>query len=314
MTQQDMPRTVELRLTVPPGKKEDFASYLLGLGLSGFVEGALDCDIPFEYGPEHLHHDYYVDHDQGMSPLVFYATSRSELEAVLSRIAAHLHESGLEAHELQVGWDEISETSWKDSWKESFRPLLLSGCLAVLPPWEDPAQHPAQVHVIIDPGMAFGTGQHETTQLCLRIFLERSKRAYGDVLDVGTGSGILAIAARKFGCNKVTGCDIDPDSIRIAKENALANGHPELKWSTAPASAFQDAGYDLVFANITARPLLSLLPALAQKARPKAHFIASGVLLSEQDEFAAALAGAGFEVLDTLQHNDWVGFWARRKG
>ena len=305
-------QTHELRLQVPPSRKDDFASYLVGLGLAGFVEGALDCDIPFEYGPDHLHHDYYVDHDNGQTPLVFYATTRAELEETLQRIRSGLASLGLGPDELQVAWGILDEADWKDSWKQSFRPLLVAGRLAILPPWEDPQQHKADVHIIIDPGMAFGTGQHETTQLCLRLYLERTPLSFDRVLDVGTGSGILSIAAHKLGCRNVTGCDIDPDSARIAAENARLNGCAGIQFSARAIESFADAGFDLVFANITARPLISLLPGIASKALTGATLISSGVLVSEAEEFQAALESAGFVVVETMRHNDWIGFLARR--
>jgi ribosomal protein L11 methyltransferase len=310
-TQESLVMTYELSIKVPAHKKEAFIGYLLSMGLSGFVEGALDCDIPFEYGPDHLHHDYYVDHDNGENPLMFYAAERGELEATLAKALANLDAIGLKEGEVQVVWKTMSENSWKESWKESFRPLLIAQELAILPPWESPADFPVAVHVVINPGMAFGTGQHETTQLCLQLYLEQTPRVFESVLDVGTGSGILAIAARKFGCQELLGCDIDAASVSIARDNAVANGCPELEFTNDDVSLLPAKSFDLIFANITARPLMSLLRPIAATALPNATLITSGILVTERHEFEAALEDVGFSVTHVLQKNDWIGFVAR---
>jgi ribosomal protein L11 methyltransferase len=303
--------TQELRLHVAPKVKDDFADYLLELGLSGYVEGSLDCDITFEYGPDHLHHDYYVDNDQGRSPFVFYSVDKAELEETLLRIRQGLTEAGIDPAALTVEWGELAEASWKESWKESFRPLRIADELVVLPPWEPLADHPAPLQIVIDPGMAFGTGQHETTQLCLGLYLSKTARRFERVLDVGTGSGILAIAADKCGCPFVLGCDIDPDSVRIAKENAVLNGVPEIGFTADPLEHISASGFDLIFANITARPLMSLLDGMAAKAALGACLVTSGVLATEEEEFTVALRAAGFFVTERQQAGDWIGLIAR---
>jgi ribosomal protein L11 methyltransferase len=305
--------THELRLQLPAEYKDRFSEFLLGLGYSGFVEGSIDCDISFEYGPEHLHHDYYVDNDKGVSPFVFYSVLQEELQEMLARIYENLANIGLERSQLTAEWKVLQDAEWKESWKDSFRPLAVGDDLVVLPPWEDASAFAGRVAIVIDPGMAFGTGQHETTQLCLSMFLYHTKRRFLRVFDVGTGSGILAIAARKFGCDGlILGCDIDPDSVRIAAENAVLNGCPEIKFTNDAVAHIDEKNFDLVFANITAKPLLSLIPAIVERAAVGAEVLISGVLDSEEQDFTDVLRKNGLNVRFRTRQRDWVGLIATR--
>lgn len=311
MSAQDV--THELRLHVPAEQKDRFSEFLLGLGYSGFVEGSIDCDISFEYGPEHLHHDYYVDNDKGMSPFVFYSVLKEELEEMLGRIHENLSGIGLEREQLGAKWKVLEDAEWKESWKDSFRPLALGEDLVILPPWEDARTFAGRVSIVIDPGMAFGTGQHETTQLCLSMFLYHTKRSFKRVFDVGTGSGILAIAARKFGCDGlILGCDIDPDSVRIAAENAILNDCPDIKFTNDAVARINENNFDLVFANITAKPLLSLIPAIVERAAVGAEVLISGVLDSEEQDFTDVLRANGLRVRFRTRQRDWIGLIATR--
>ncbi len=310
MTSPDL--THELRLAVPASAKETFSELLLHLGISGFVEGSIDCDIPFEYGEEHFRHDYYADHDQG-SPFILYDPSRETLEAHLKAIINNLEQWNLKETDLRVNWASVADQDWKESWKESFRPLHVGAECVILPPWEDPESFAAKEKIIINPGMAFGTGQHETTQLCLKVYLDETKRSFDRVFDVGTGSGILAIAAVKFGCSQVLGCDIDADSVRIARENAELNSCPEIVFTADRLNTLSTTENDLIFANIQAKPLSKILADIVSRGSPKCTYIFSGILAEEEQWFAEQMSAHGLVAQKTLAQGDWLGILAQLK-
>lgn len=301
--------TFELTLSVPSERKEQFSEMLVGLGFSGFVEGSVDCDIPFEYGEAHLQRDYYAEHDSG-SPFVFYSSDRAELVDKLEAIQRNL-QGALSDLDLKVTWASLNDSDWKESWKQSFRPLRIGADCVILPPWEDPAQHPARFTIVIDPGMAFGTGQHETTQLCLRLFFDRSPICFSRVFDVGSGSGILAIAAAMAGAEEVLGCDIDSDSVRIAAENAAANGQPQIRFTDQRLKQIDYNGCDLIFANIQARPLAVILPDVVRCASPSCIFIFSGILKEEESWFTDQMSRAGLVSQRVVEQGDWIGMEVR---
>lgn len=310
MASQAEAETFELTLSVPSVRKELFSEMLVGLGFSGFVEGSVDCDIPFEYGEAHLQRDYYAEHDSG-SPFVFYSENRKELEDKLGTIQLSLADWSLADLDLNVTWATLKDADWKESWKQSFRPLRIGADCVILPPWEDPAQHPARYTIVIDPGMAFGTGQHETTQLCLRLFFDRSVFPFSKVFDVGSGSGILSIAAAMAGAEDVLGCDLDFDSVRIAAENAAANGHPQIRFTDQRLAQIDYSGCDLIFANIQARPLAVLLPDIVRCASPSCLFIFSGILKEEESWFRDQMGQSGLVTEKVVEQGDWLGMEAR---
>jgi ribosomal protein L11 methyltransferase len=310
MNPQPEPETIELTLSIPSDRKHDFSEMLVGVGLSGFVEGSVDCDIPFEYGEDHLQRDYYAEQDQG-SPFVFYGERRAELDEKLNLIQQSLSSWGLDDLNLSVAWAALRDADWKESWKQSFRPLRIGPDCVVLPPWEDPQQHPARHTIVIDPGMAFGTGQHETTQLCLRLFFEQDSFAFSKVFDVGSGSGILAIAAAMAGAGTILGCDLDPDSVRIAQENASANGCPHIQFTEERIATIKFEGCELIFANIQARPLAAILKDIVRCASPSCRFIFSGILKEEDIWFRDQMLSAGLVPSKVLEQGDWLGIEAR---
>ena len=210
-----------------------------------------------------------------------------DLAAAADTAAAELRRA------LRVSPDvaQLPDADWTVSWREHFRPQH-RGRVFVVAPWMAEADAPTPsgaVRVVLEPGLAFGTGDHPTTGMCLvalDLFLQRHPGAR--VLDVGTGSGLLCIAARKLAAGLVVGTDNDPIALRVARENAAVNGvgfdlRPDL-----PAGA----RFDLVLANILANTLIELAPALSQALAPGGRLVLSGILREQADAVEAAYAGA----------------------
>jgi len=187
--------------------------------------------------------------------------------------------------------------------KKGLIPLQV-GRVFLRPSWIEAEPPPGSVEVVLDPGMAFGTGTHPTTALCLEAvgdFL--SRRPGAAVLDVGTGSGLLAIAARRLGAGRVVATDNDPVALRVAAENASRNG-AALELIEAPLASVAGA-FDLVVANILANVLVELAPELSGHLSPGGELVLAGVLVPQEEEVRAAFAGRGLEGLSGSREGEW---------
>lgn len=242
----------------------------------------------------------------------FPADDRAEarLRAISERVRG-LPGLGLDllSEELAVRWTE--DTEWLDAWKQFFKPIRV-GRILVTPSWEHPSPEPGDVLVELDPGMAFGTGYHETTRLCLLALQDRI--AGGEtVLDVGTGSGILAIAAARLGASRVVGLDIDRTAVEVAASNVRGTGLNavvQIREADSP-SAF-DGEADVVVANIVAETVIDLAGALIEKTRRGGTLIASGIILDREAEVSARLSEMGVEPAGRRCEGEWVALEFRR--
>jgi ribosomal protein L11 methyltransferase len=186
---------------------------------------------------------------------------------------------------------EIPDQDWGESWKKDLAPFSV-GPVFIRPSWIAAAPPPGAVEVVLDPGMAFGTGTHPTTALCLEALCELLGGAPGaDVLDVGTGSGLLAIAAKKLGAGRVVGTEDDPVALRVAEENAYRNGIAlELRLEDPDTVA---GHFPVVVANILASTLVALAPGIAARLTPGGTLLLAGILAGQEDEVRAAYLAAG---------------------
>ena len=197
----------------------------------------------------------------------------------------------------------VEQEDWQNGWRKYYHPMDVGQRLAILPSWQD--YDTDRVKLILDPGLAFGTGGHETTNLCLEVLDERVKGGER-VLDIGTGSGILAIAALKLGAAVAEGVDIDPVAVRTAGENAALNGVADkLTVLVGDLSDKASGKYDIITANIVANAIMSLAPAVPGLMADGAVFIVSGIIDSRKDEVIAALEAAGLAVLEVKEKRGW---------
>lgn len=198
----------------------------------------------------------------------------------------------------------VPDEDWSEGWKKDFRPLDV-GRVRVRPSWIDEPVPPGRVEVVLDPGMAFGTGTHPTTSLCLAALSELlADRPGAAVLDVGTGSGLLAIAARKLGAGRVAGNDVDPVAVSVARENARANG-VEAELVSDPLERIHGE-FEVVVANILANTLVELAPLVAGKVAPGGTVLLSGILAPQADEVRAAYAALGLDPRPDRGDGEWV--------
>ena len=217
---------------------------------------------------------------------------------------------------------ELAEEDWTEAWKAQYHLLRFGQRTVIVPAWEAYEPAPGEIVIGLEPGMAFGTGLHPTTRLCLEA-LERHLMPDCTVLDVGTGSGILAIAAAKLGARAVLALDADSVAVTVAQENAATNGvgdrvtvwHGSLPgggeipgyYAATEAPKLVKAGrFDLVLINILAPVIVGMAPALAARLGPGGRVIAAGLIESQEADVAGALHGQGLEIVERAQEKDWV--------
>lgn len=248
-----------------------------------------------------------------------HAVLRSYLPSLSRQRLAHIEvgiklaSSVAELGELEItplGTDE----DWRDSWKQHFTLLRVGKNLVVKPSWIEYEAKPKDVVIDLDPGLAFGTGYHPTTYSCLEALEEIVKPGHS-VLDVGTGSGILTIAAAKLGAARITAVDIDGHAVRAARKNFRRTGISDLvnaESGSIPNNATRGRTYDVAVANISARGIRLVSPAIPDLLSRGGVFIASGIIVDQHDEAASAIADAGLVVEEMRQREDWLTILCRR--
>ncbi len=226
----------------------------------------------------------------------------------LRRFLAGLPVCGLDPGPARVEAVRRDDAEWAESWKRFYHTRRI-GRLVVRPSWEEYQPGPEEVVVTLDPGMAFGTGTHPTTALCLEA-LEEELSGGESVVDAGTGSGILAIAAAKLGAARVVACDADPVACQVAEENLARNGVTDrvvVRCADAgEALRSLDWPADLILANLTAEAIVSLAPVFAGAAAPGGRLLASGIVAERRAEVVGALAAAGLEVDTVREREGWA--------
>lgn len=232
---------------------------------------------------------------------VFISEERNPEESLyflMERIAADKIECGVEVI-------NVSDEDWANSWKKYYHPIKAGEKIVIVPAWEDYDKKDGELILKMDPGMAFGAGTHETTRLVIKE-IENYIKPGDTVLDVGTGSGILSIAASLLGASSINAYDIDPTAVRIAKENVKENNCINIKVDTSDLlSNVENKQYDLICANIVADIIIRMSKDLYKFAHKGTVFIASGILTERRDEVLEAMKKTPFEYLSEVSENGW---------
>ena len=226
-------------------------------------------------------------------------------EYLETRIAA----LGIDA---SISFEGVCEDDWAESWKQYYKPIPL-GRVTVVPAWEKYEAKEGEILVRMDPGMAFGTGTHETTRLVMRI-MQDELRGGERVLDVGTGSGILSICASKLGAASCNAYDIDPVAVKVARENAKDDGCDNITVGVSDLLTGVDLSggkYNFCVANIVADIIIRMMPDISDYLEVGAPLILSGIIAPRADEVREAVRAAGFEIVREEQENDWLAIMAK---
>lgn len=262
--------------------------------------------------------------DEGVAKVSFYLEPDSDIEGMLKRVEEGLSELSMftDLGECTIESGETEDKDWINNWKQYFKPFTVDDIL-IKPTWEEiPEEHRDKLLIEIDPGTAFGTGQHETTQLCIRQ-LRKYVTPETTLLDVGTGSGILGITALKLGAKEAFGTDLDENAIVAVRENMEANDIPEEKFQVLQGNIIDDkavqekAGfekYDVVVANILADIIILLQREISVHMKKNAVFITSGIINMKEEAVKKAFEeNEAFELMETTYQGEWVSITVRKK-
>ena len=311
----------EVRVKTTPEAIEILTGFLMAHGVNGvMIEDAGDFNrflndttIHWDYVDEELmkmaHCDtavkfYLPDNPQGFEMLNQIRTALGTLQA----------EQEIDMGDLDVTVSYQEEENWETAWKKYYRPIIVSDTLAVVPEWENFSAGEGQTVLRMDPGMAFGSGSHDTTRLCLT-FLDREKPEGMQVLDMGCGSGILSIAALLMGAKSVTAVDIDQLATKIARENAALNGCDDDRLQVRCGNILADetlaaeiggCSYDLILANIVADVIIAMAPLFRRFLKSDGTLIVSGIIAERAEEVTAHLQEHGFAICELREENDWA--------
>ena len=263
-----------------------------------------------------------IPDDDGIAYLNFYLDVDEDKEKVLADVRAALAEMQefLDLGECTIIESETEDKDWINNWKQYFKQFYVDDIL-IIPSWEEVKPEDRDKMIIhIDPGTAFGTGMHETTQLCIRQ-LKKYVTKDTELLDVGTGSGILSIISLKLGARHAVGTDLDPCAVPAVEENKEVNGIPVEAFDMMIGNIIDDKEvqdkvgyekYDIVTANILADVLVPLTPVIVHQMKPGAVYITSGILDVKEEVVKEAVVAAGLEVVEVTHQGEWVSVTARK--
>ena len=260
--------------------------------------------------------------DDGIAYLSFYLEEDADTESILKNVRQELEEMSefMDLGECSIEESETEDVDWVNNWKQYFHQFYVDDIL-IIPSWEDGKPEDEDKMVIhIDPGTAFGTGMHETTQLCIRQ-IRKHVTPDTEILDVGCGSGILGMLALKFGAKHSVGTDLDPCAIDATYENMEVNGISKDQYEVMIGNIIDDKAvqdkvgyecYDIVVANILADVLVALTPVIVNQLKKGGIYITSGIIDDKEETVVEAVKKAGLEVLEVTYQGEWVSVTARK--
>ncbi len=312
----------QFRLKTTTQAEDIVSSMLADLGIEGVQ---IEDKIPLtEQDKEQMFVDILPDipDDDGTAYLTFYLDEEEDVAPVLMNVRKELEDmrAFLDVGECTIEESETEDVDWVNNWKQYFHQFYIDDIL-VIPSWEKVKPEDSDKMVIhIDPGTAFGTGMHETTQLCIRA-LKKYVTSETEILDVGCGSGILGMLALKFGAKHSLGTDLDPCAIDATHENMEVNGIRKNQYEVMIGNIIDDTAvqdavgyerYDIVAANILADVLVPLTPVIIHQMKPGAVYITSGIIEDKENVVVEAVKAAGLEVLEVNHQGEWVSVVARK--
>lgn len=263
-----------------------------------------DSGVIWDYMDEHL-----IQNDGKAQVKGYFAPSdlESSLGYIKNSFETLKQNCPFEYGSLSMSQSVVDDEDWVENWKQYYRPIE-AGRVTIVPQWIEYQAKEGEYVVKIDPGMAFGTGEHESTKMCL-MMLQALGVEGKSVIDVGTGSGILALASVKLGASEVEAYDIDDNAVKAARDNAALNCiQDKMKVANANLLDKTSGKFDIVLANITADVLITLSQSLGEYMKEDGVVIISGIILKREEDVKTAFEKAGFKILDRMNMGEWVGF------
>ncbi len=301
----------EYKVHINKEAEESVSEILINLGSAGVnIVDRADFETLPEYGFDtlwELNEEKFPSEGVIVSGYFDLDQITSDFEKTLHQRLEQLKEMTLGIEDYTVESHEIADSDWNENWKEFYHSVGVTRYLTIVPEWEDyPNKRPDEQLIVLDPGLAFGTGTHPTTQLCIQA-LETVLRGDEVILDVGTGSGVLTIASSLLGAKEIHAYDLDEMAVQAAKNNIALN-HLTTEITVKENNLLKDVTIeaDVVVANILAGIVMELIPDAMKVLKPGGFFISSGIITQQQEQVLGALEAEGFKLVQINQMKDWI--------
>lgn len=297
----------EIKITVPLDRTEEaeaIANMVVPYGIYVEDYSELEKDA-LEIAHIDLIDEELIKKDRTVSIIHIYISNEENPFEAAEYLKERYSAVGIKS---QIETDNVNDASWADNWKKFFKVTEIGEKLVIRPSWEDYDNKSGRVVLSIDPGAAFGTGTHATTRMCLSL-VEKYVDKGCEVLDIGSGSGILSIAAALLGAEKVDGVDIDPVAVKVSNENAEINNVQNIvNFKKGDLLEEINGKYDVICANIVADVIIALLETVPQFMKPQTLFLCSGIIDIREDDVKSAFEKFGFKIVDELESENWRAF------
>ena len=300
----------QVKVTVKLPKLDALTAVMSMVSNNLQIEDYSDIDLKTCYGD--LIDESILNADKTIASVSVYLPAEKSVPECLAFLRERFSVSGLE--DAKVETIGVNEEDWANSWKAYYKPIKIGSKLVIVPAWEKYEAAPGELIVRMDPGMAFGTGTHETTRLVIQL-LEKYTAPGCRMLDVGTGSGILAICASRLGAGECRAYDIDPMAVRVANENIKDAGLSNVTCEVSDLLKQVDNSrpYDLICANIVADIIIRMTPDVGALMHENTVLLASGIISERSEDVIACFEKNGFQIVEKLVDNGWCGLAVMKK-
>lgn len=302
---------VQVKVTVPLERLDDLVAIMSMITNQLQIEDYSDIDLASCYGD--LIDESILNADKTIASVSVYLPGDRPMSDELAFLRERLAVSGL-TELAKIELNGVNEEDWANAWRAYYKPLHIGNRMVIVPAWEEYEPAENEIVVTMDPGMAFGTGSHETTRLVIGL-LEKYTKEGCRMLDVGCGSGILAICASKLGAGECFAYDIDPTAVRVANENVEKSGITNVKCGVADLLRGVDESrpYDLITANIVADIIIRMAPDVGKLMHENTVLLVSGIILGRSEDVVEALEANGLKITERVVDNDWCAMAVMKK-
>ena len=301
---------LQIKATVPLAQLDDLVAVMSMINNFLQIEDYSDIDLKTCYGD--LIDESILNADKTIASVSVYVPADVGVSDSLAFLKERCETNGLDAKIDIIG---VCEDDWANAWKAYYKPIKIGERIVIVPAWEKYDAKEDEIIVRMDPGMAFGTGSHETTRLVIGL-LEKYVKSGERVLDVGCGSGILAICASKLGAKLCRAYDIDPVAVKVARENIKDSGQENITCDRSDLLRqvdLSDGGYDIICANIVADIIIRMTPDVAPYLNDNGVILASGIIVERADDVISCFEANGFEIVESVIDNGWCALAVKRK-
>ena len=302
MTNEEYTKWTQIKVTAGIEHYDTLVSIMSMVDSNLMIEDYSDVSLDTCYGD--LIEDDILNADKSIVAVSVFVPAEVSYTDIVAFLRERLAAEALDGKIEIIG---VDEEDWANSWKAYYKPTRIGKHMMIVPAWEDYTPLPDDIIVTMDPGMAFGTGTHETTKLVIEL-LEKYVKAGDHMLDVGCGSGILAICASKLGARSCFACDIDPVAVRVAEENVTKSGQTNIVCKQSDLLKQVDLSngkYDIVCANIVADIVIRLSDDIEKYMKKDALLLASGIIVERENDVIEALERRNFHVHEKITENGW---------